>query len=808
MNIIDSRFVPPNEISPLRVEILECHGGGGHIASAKAVETALKNHFGEGNLVVSRPDMEGYIAPDLLGKVTRNRYTNIDFFNSCNRNGFNGTISTLTKIAGHVNKLCFPIHVRHFRNHYRELAPDLIISVIPMINAPLVEAVAVGDNVVPVMVVTTDSDSSLFSQNWKGDQNLGPHRYGIAYNSLEIAEKVHHAVDPENIRGMGYPVRPEFLKEYAEEEKVTLRSELGIESDKNVVGIMMGGLGGKKTKAYAKEILEANKQNKLQNPNSHFVVFCGKNKKMISQIQSMAEKTGLQKIESRENEVKFHDKETGMTLSILGFTKDVHKYMAISDVWITKTGSSSFNECLCMATPMLLDGTNGAFSWEQLNFELAETYGLGTKVQNFSHFIDDLNQMLKPTNNDKCKKALQDFRKERPQQFQFPENVVHLTDELLKEAEEKKVERANRKIEQEAKADAWKKLTPLEKTGKILSATFRKMVNVAKRIYDIALKILSFPFRWLAKKIVNYSFFSSFNTSRKVQKKRRQELIHNYNARPIEGSEKPLFSPVSNQLIDALHIPSQSENRTGNAIIYVLAKHYQNFHPQNFEHLLQDGADVVLFNPSENSAKAMSADLKEVIKELRRRNPEQKFTLHGYCIGAHVASAVAADIADGKVEGLNAESIPAIIDRGYGDGFEIAKKVTSVAKLSFPRKYIEKYYNSQVLSKIDKHEGSMLFLTPQLGKDQITHTKKKNFTLEIMEKHKKGTNQLLQLDNADHWTPWSIEVHNKVKKFLQKEGIISTTCTQVTFDHLGGEKKYKKKLTVPWARRNLVPLFV
>lgn len=78
-----------------------------------------------------------------------------------------------------------------------------------------------------------------------------------------------------------------------------------------------------------------------------------------------------------------------------------------------------------------------------------------------------------------------------------------------------------------------------------------------------------------------------------------------------------------------------------------------------------------------------------------------------------------------------------------------------------------------------------------------------------MEHHTRGMNQVVQLTDGDHWTAWSVNVHNKVKKFLAKQGIIDTNYyRQVTAQDFGGEEKLKSKTSVPWVRRNLVPIFV
>lgn len=914
----------------LKIEILECDGGAGHKMSAEAVKRAVENHFGAGNVEINKYDVGSHLAPDPLSVITFGRVSVIHFHNYLARHGHTKFISIMSKVGKVASRLQAPVTKRHFQNRYEKSRPDLVISAIPLINGTILNSLSKQN--IPLMVVTTDGDNSMFCANWHQNKDVGPYRYGIAYNSLEIARKVSDNVDMSKVRGIGYPLRPGYTKKHTPEDREEFRRKHQIKPDEKVVGLMMGGLGGQVMEKYFKTIMSGVRKGKLNHPNTRFAFFCGNNDKMretlirrlkkrgwqcdlsgrrsdivkncmsqkrklsfiqdqlemikaqvsrgkpvdqtLQQIQSFVERvvkkkeshlgglnSDLETVAERgkvaaaslaqdfllfkqrlaeentdkekqaklieefsakvlkvkrtygniEDDIRVFVHTSGAKATVMGFTADDHEYVAVSDLWVTKTGSSTFNQCLYTQTPMLLDGTSRPIDWEKLNFELSDTYVFGQKVSSFQHFFAQLNHMLMPEVRDAYRSAEGKYLEKRVDQTQFSKNIVDLTYELLEEAEERKVELEEKadtakkeKIEKETK---WKELSVLQKTGAIFSTIFFAVVSVIRKIVMIAFSILIAPFAWIGRKITNYAYFSGFNCSKAKQAQRRKQLIHQRNAEPIEGDWKPLASPVSNRPIDAMRIPSTSVNPTGNAVVYVLGKHYQDFHPQNFDHLLEDGADVILFNPSKSDTKTMAADLKEVIKELRKRNPEQKLMLHGYCIGAHVAASVAADIAAGAVEGLAAESIPAIIDRGFEDAHEMGAHANGIAKLPFVKKYVNRYYNAKSNS-IREHTAPMLFVTPLEGDDQLNHRKSRNFTLEIMEHHTTGMNQVVQLTDGDHWTAWSVNVHNKVKNFLAKQGIIDTNYRQVTAQDFGGEEKLKSKTSVPWVRRNLVPIFV
>lgn len=808
------------EKRPLKVEILECSGGQGHKKCAGVVQNVIKSHLKGEEVAVefTRKDVGSYMVPDPLGKVTLGKYTVIDLHNSLTRQGKTDIIKVLIKIGKFVHKFYFPFNVKYFNECYHQgEAPDLIISAVPLVNGPLLTSVK--NKGIPILVVTTDADNTLFSANWPKDKNLSPHRYCIPYNSLEIAQKINRAVDPAKIRGVGYPVRSEFLKMYSPKELDRFRQELGIDAGRKLVGVMMGGLGGVVTQKYLKQLLQSIKKGTLQHTDTHFTFFCGTNEAMQSTLIKEMEKAGFTQDPNFRGEGTKLVHGSGVSTSVVGFTKNVHKHMALSNCWVTKPGSSSFNECLSMAVPMLIDNTSEPLPWEKLNIDLAETYTFGESVTKFSRFTKQLNKILEPKNYDKYHQAMIDYRNDRPAQKNFGTNVVKLTYELLKEAEEDKQAKL---LEKTGK----KKMTALEwikNAGRKVAAEAWKACQVALKCIFSPLLIIGLGLKKTAEAIVDYSFFSGFGMKHSAKVKRRRELIRGirhtkqgetkeipHKGKPIEGAKSPLASTMSKRPIDALYIQSNAENRTGNAIIYVLGKEYQKFNPKNYDHLLNDGADIVLFNPSANSSKTMNADLKTVFKELRRKNPDQKLLLHGYCIGAHVAASAAADIAADQAEGLKKESIPVIVDRGYGDGYEIAKKITSVAKVPYVRKYINRHCNNNTLAKIEKHGGAMLFLSPTDGSDQLNHEKLKgkkfrNFTKSLRDKHTNGTHKLIELRNADHWTPWTFDVHNQVKQFLSEQNIIQTGYKKFDAQNTGG---FPETVKVPWARQHVLPLFI
>lgn len=812
------------EVRPLRIEILDCSGREGHKKSAEAVQNAIKDNLAINGTKIefSRKDIGTHMSPDPLTKMTFGKYTMIDFYNTLLRHGKTKMIRAMSKAGELVHPFYLNSNVDYFNCRYdskaaKDKKPDLIISAVPMINGPLLSSLE-GRNI-PLLVVTTDGGSRLFSLNWPENQEHVLYKYCIPYNSLEIAKKIANAVKPSNVRGIGYPVRKEFLKAYSTDEKTGFRNELSVPLGKKVVGLMMGGNGGVALEDYFKEVLIGIKASTLKYNNLHVSFICGSNHALELNLIRKALNFGF-KLKDENGEATILEHSSGVSFSIVGFTKNVHKYMALAGCFVTKAGSSSFNECLSMAVPMLLDKSLGCLPWEELNLELAETCHFGQPVKKMGYFISQLNSILEFKANKGYFDAMNEYRKDRPEQCIFGKKIVQLSCELLKEAEEERLKRRISKKEAlvQATGDALDKIYKREGVFETLKSISVAIAEIAKKIYDVAIACLMLPItatirgvKRLIKGTVDFFYFTGFVLGEETKTRRRKELIcgfrkkeggetiqSSHKAKPIEGSDSPLYSSVSKLPIDALYIKSGAKKRTGNTILYVLGKEYQAFHPRNYDHLLDDGADVVLFNPSQHTAKAMASDLKSIVSELKKRNPEQEILLHGYCIGAHVAVSVAIDFAE-KANLM----LPVVVDRGFGDGFKIAKRICSLAKIPYVKKYIKKYYNNSTEERINQHKGAMLFLSLKNCVYKFKDKTIKDYTKVLYKNHQQEHDKFIELENADHWTQWTFGIHNEVKKFLKDRGIIRKDYKEFNEQDSGG---FLKETSVPWYRKPLIPL--
>lgn len=199
-----------------------------------------------------------------------------------------------------------------------DVNPTVLVSTFPPASAALSTLKEKGmTELLAVTIITDHSDHSYWI-----------HPYTDLY--LVGSEEVHMAltnkgVPDEKIAITGIPVRPVYTQVY---DKSGLREKFGIASHAFVVLVMGGGWG----------MIDETFINQLQSENLHpnvqFIVICGRNKKIIERMQEA----------TRGNE----------NIQLKGFVENVHEWMTVSDVLVTKPGGLTTSEALALQLPMLL----------------------------------------------------------------------------------------------------------------------------------------------------------------------------------------------------------------------------------------------------------------------------------------------------------------------------------------------------------------------------------------------------------------------------------------------------------------------
>ncbi|RIK34426.1 MAG: hypothetical protein DCC57_24330 [Chloroflexi bacterium] len=309
-----------------RILILMSKTGGGHLASAEAIQAVFHQLYGAAFQVTiidllmddfpwplrEVPKSYGWVAnrtPWLWGTIWRT--------GKRPRMARRIMNSVARAAAARVSAAI----VRH--------QPDLIVSVHPLVQEPTLLALRRLRLNIPYAIVVTDLASA--HPLWY---------HPAAVRCFVASEATYRAalaagMRPEQMRLYGLPVRPAFavpVRPVAE-----LRAELGMDPDLPAVLLVGGGEGIGRVGEIAPAVAAALAANGKMHgqPRGQVVVICGRNRRLLVALQ----------------------RETWpVPVHLRGFVSNMSDWMAACNCIITKAGPGTIAEALIRGLPILLSG--------------------------------------------------------------------------------------------------------------------------------------------------------------------------------------------------------------------------------------------------------------------------------------------------------------------------------------------------------------------------------------------------------------------------------------------------------------------
>jgi len=119
-----------------------------------------------------------------------------------------------------------------------------------------------------------------------------------------------------------------------------------------------------------------------------------------------------------------------MPVAVLGFTKEVHKWMHAADFLIGKPGPGSIAEAMVRKLPVLIECNSWTLPQERYNAEWVKAQQVGIVLNNFKEVAAGVTQILDPP-------TLAKFRRNVSAQnnraiFEIPEILARLLNDPVK----------------------------------------------------------------------------------------------------------------------------------------------------------------------------------------------------------------------------------------------------------------------------------------------------------------------------------------------------------------------------------------
>ena len=191
---------------------------------------------------------------------------------------------------------------------------DIVISVIPVLNSTLADAIREMPLRVPFHIAVLDP--LTFHTSWFES------RADKIYIGTQEAKDgvVSHGISESKVSVTGIPIDMKFYGKKMPKSKA--RKLYGLDKDKFTVILLGGGEGSEKILKIVKEIIES--QLKV-----NIIVVCGKNANMRKKLHHYP-------------------------IKIFGYTHEMEKLMDASDLAITKAGPTTIEECVVKGLPIII----------------------------------------------------------------------------------------------------------------------------------------------------------------------------------------------------------------------------------------------------------------------------------------------------------------------------------------------------------------------------------------------------------------------------------------------------------------------
>jgi 1,2-diacylglycerol 3-beta-galactosyltransferase len=288
--------------------------GGGHRSAASAIIEALELEF-QGRVVCDMIDIFRRYAPPPL-HMAPEMYPPLSRLPDMWELGFKVSDGARrTRIFYHA---IWPYVRTGVNRLLRENPTDLIVSVHPLANAPVLRALRNRKPHIPFVTVVTDMVSAHAA--WYDA------RADLVIVPTEAARQrgLRLGLLPDQVQVVGLPVADRFCMEIGDRQAI--RERLGWRQDLPVILLVGGGEGMGPLEDVANAINRSGLRATL-------VVVAGRNKQLKNKLEN---------------------KDWNIPVNIYGFVQDMPDFMRAADVLVTKAGPGTISEAFIADLPIIL----------------------------------------------------------------------------------------------------------------------------------------------------------------------------------------------------------------------------------------------------------------------------------------------------------------------------------------------------------------------------------------------------------------------------------------------------------------------
>jgi len=375
-----------------KVHILFHDAGGGHRNAAVALQTVLAQQHRPWQVeLVQFQELTDRL--DVLRRLTGIRIQ--EQYNVILQNGWTLGATALLRVLQATIRIFHRPLVRLLEEFWRKNPADLLVSVIPHFNREIYES---WNDVCPGRpFVTIITDLADFPPHFWIEPIQDQYIIAGTQRAVEQAKAIGHD-DAHIFATSGMILRPDFYVP-DDSEPLALRTQLGLQPNLPTAIVLFGGHGSKVMLDIAERLDAAGSPVQL-------ILICGRNEALAAKLRA---------------------RKWRMPVNVIGFTKEIHKWMRAADFLIGKPGPGSIAEAMVRKLPVLIECNSWTLPQERYNAEWVHEKRVGIVLKSFKDVAEGVRQMLDPA-------TLAEFRKNVAAQnnraiFEIPEILAKLLGE-------------------------------------------------------------------------------------------------------------------------------------------------------------------------------------------------------------------------------------------------------------------------------------------------------------------------------------------------------------------------------------------
>lgn len=343
-------------MTPKTIDLIYFNAGGGHRASALALEAALRRQapFWQVRLVNL---IEVLDPQDKFRAVTGSGPE--DWYNKRLARGWTLGMAQELKLLQAAIRLGHPLLVRQLQQHWLRTEPDLVVSLVPNFNRALFHSLASALPGVPYVTLLTDL-ADLPPNFWiEADQPQ--HFICGTPRAADQARMLGH--DAARIHATsGMIIRPEFYAPITVDRSAE-RLRVGLDPARPTGLVLFGGHGSKAMLGIAQRLAAT----------TQLILICGHNKALAARLRA------LPPVAPR---------------LVVEYTTDIPHYMRLADFFIGKPGPGSISEAVHQGLPVIVVDNAWTMPQERYNAEWVRENGLGVVHGSFRTIDRAVAQLL------------------------------------------------------------------------------------------------------------------------------------------------------------------------------------------------------------------------------------------------------------------------------------------------------------------------------------------------------------------------------------------------------------------------------